>query len=48
MKIQGQVSTQQNFTIGYMITAPGFSGQRFGKLFLTDGTLTLVMDPLPL
>lgn len=39
------IGTQQIFAIGYMITAPGFSSQRFGKLFLTDGTLTLVMDP---
>ena len=38
------IGTQQIFTIGYMISAPGFSGQRFGKLFLTDGTLTLAMD----
>jgi hypothetical protein len=42
------IGTQQIFTIGYMITAPGFSGQRFGKLFLTDGVLTLVMDPVSL
>lgn len=41
------IDSQQSFVIGYLVMAPGFTGQRFGKLLLENRTLTLVMDPQP-
>jgi hypothetical protein len=41
------IDNHEEFVVGYLIMAPGFTGQRFGKLILQNRTLTFVMDPLP-